>query len=382
MCRVEQIRRTYIPLREVNWRWVLGVFGTIFICLFFYRQLDFVANGEHRSPFVTFSEEGTGVLAGLVVFPFAYLVAIRFPLVSKNWRRNLLAHLAAVCLISIVHTTFIIIVRSTVFPHIGLGRYGYGSLPVRYPMEFAHFFIFYWVGVSLISLFHEVRFTRERELQQAKLEANLAEAQLQNLRLQLEPHFLFNALNAISAAIYEDPRVADEMVCRLSDLLRQLLKSDRSQQVPLARELELLQLYTRIMQARLEHRLKLHVEVEAAAEVALVPQLLLQPLIENAIQHGMDPFTFGVHITLSVSVQNGQLAIFVRDRGPGLASQPLAKGIGLSNTEQRLSRLYGNEQSLSIRAAPDKGAIVEIRIPFQAAAQPAFQTVPAPSLPA
>ena len=183
-----------MPLRKLKWRWVLGVFGTIFICLSFYRQLDFVANGQHRRPLLTFAEEGAGVLAGFAVFPLAYLVAIRFPLVSQRWRRNLLAHLAAVCLISVVHTTIIVIIRASVFPLIGLGNDSYGSIPVRYPMEFAHFFIFYWVGVSLVSLFHEVRFARERELQQAKLEASLAEARLQNLRLQLEPHFLFNTL--------------------------------------------------------------------------------------------------------------------------------------------------------------------------------------------
>lgn len=365
---MEQPPRVYVPLSQLKWRWVLGAFAVILTCLFFYRQLDYVANGQHRSPLLTLAEEGAGALAGFAVFPLVYLVAIRFPLVSGNWRRNLLVHFSAVCLISIVHTSIILVLRSTAFPLLGFGNDSYGYIPIRYPMEFAHLFIFYWVGVSLISLVHEVRFARERELRQAKLETTLAEAQLQNLRLQLEPHFLFNTLNAISAAIYEDPRAADEMICRLANLLRQLLKSDRSQQIPLSRELELLQLYTRMMHARLEDRLTLHLDVEEAAAEALVPQLLLQPLVENAIRHGMEPLTFQVHIAISVSVRNEHLEITVRDHGPGFANtEPQLTGIGLRNTIERLEKLYGPDQSLRFRNANDGGAVFEIRIPFNAA---------------
>ncbi len=375
---MKQLSRTYVPLREVNWRWVLGILAVILICLFFYRQLDYVANGRLRPPLLTLAEEGAGALAGLAVFPLVYLVAIRFPLVSENWRRNLLAHLIAVCLISVVHTTLIVIARGVFFPILGFGNDSYGYIPVRYPMEFAHFFIFYWVGVSLISLFHEVRFARERELQQAKLETSLAEAQLQNLRLQLEPHFLFNALNAVSAAIYEDPRAADEMVCRLGDLLRQLLKSDRSQEIPLSREIELLGLYTRIMEARLEHRLKLRIDIEPAVQEALVPQLILQPLVENAIRHGMDSVNFGADILLTGRRSGDQLHLTVRDHGPGLAVEPPAEtGIGLRNTAERLQRLYPDQHSLRIHNAAGGGAIVEIWLPFQiaptAAPSPAFE---------
>jgi two-component system LytT family sensor kinase len=364
---MQQLPGAYVPLRQLKWRWVLAVFAVILVCLFFYRQLEYAAYSERRSPLLTFAEEATGTFAGILVFPLAYLVAVRFPLVRKNWRRNVLVHLIAVCLISVVHTTLIVIARSTLFPFFGLND-SYGYIPVRYPMEFAHFFIFYWVGVSLISLFHEVRFARERELQQAKLETSLAEAQLQNLRLQLEPHFLFNALNAISAAIYESPRAADEMVCRLGDLLRQLLKDDRSQEIPLAREIEILRLYTRIMEARLEHRLKVHIDVEPAAEEALVPQLLLQPLVENAIHHGMDPLTFEVDITITARLRNRQLELLVRDRGPGLRPKRQMTGIGLNNTAQRLLKLYANRHRLEMRNAEDGGAVVEIRIPFHTAA--------------
>jgi two-component system, LytTR family, sensor kinase len=324
-----------------------------------------VANAEHRSALLTFAEEAVGGLAGLAVFPLIYLVAIRFPLPSPKWRIHLLAHLVAVCLISIVHTTIIALLRMILFPLLGFGNEGYGYMPARYPMEFSHLFIYYWVGVCLVYFFHEIRFARERELHQARLERNLAEAQLQNLRLQLEPHFLFNALNAISAVVYEDPRAADEMLGRLGELLRQLLKEDRSQLIPLARELEIFRLYTRIMEVRLEDRLAVSINVEEGAKQALVPQLILQPLVENAIRHGMDS-KFQVRIDIAAQARGEFLRLTVRDHGPGIADfAPLIFGIGLRNTTERLERLYGVEHSFEIRNAPEgDGAIVEIRVPF------------------
>jgi LytS/YehU family sensor histidine kinase len=275
-------------------------------------------------------------------------------------------HLLAVCLISVIHTTLIALFRLILFPLLGFAQESYGYLPARYPMEFSHLFIYYWFGVTLIYFFHEIRFARERELRQAKLEGNLAEAQLRNLRLQLEPHFLFNALNAISAAIYENPRVADEMIGRLGDLLRQLFKDDRSQLIPLNREIEILRLYTGIMEARFEDRLTVKIDVEDSARLALVPQLILQPLVENAIRHGMDS-NFEVRVLIQARCEQSLLHVTVRDQGPGIdESKPLTSGIGLRNTVERLERLYGNEASFKIRNAQGGGAVVEIRIPFKA----------------
>ena len=353
-----------MPLKRIDWRIVAGLIALNTICLIAYRQFDFVAAGEHRSLWLTAAEETVGGLAGFLVFPLVYLAAIHFPLISRHWRRNLLAHLASLCAISIVHTTLIALLHAITFPLLGFGSETYGYLPARYPMEFSHLFIYYWVAIAAIYLFHEVRFARERELRQAKLETSLAEAQLQNLRLQLEPHFLFNALNAISAAIYENPQVADEMIGRLGELLRRVLKDDRSQLIPLDRELETLQLYTRIMEVRLEDRLAVDVDVEPGTERALVPQLILQPLIENSIRHGMDS-NFEVRIVIQAQREGDSLKLSVRDHGLGIdGSKPLNKGIGLRNTAERLQRLYGPQQSFEIRNAADGGAITEIRVPL------------------
>jgi two-component system, LytTR family, sensor kinase len=363
---VQAPTRRYLRLSELDWRVVLGLFAALTTCLFFYRQLDYVANGQTRSPLLTFSEEAVGCTAGLIVFPLMYLAAIRFPLPSPRWRFHVLAHIVSVSLISLVHTTLIASLRAVLFPPLGFASQGYGYLPWRYPMEFAHLFIFYWVGVSFVYLFHEILFAREREVAQAKLQASLAEAQLQNLRLQLEPHFLFNALNAISAALYEDPRVADEMIGRLSELLRHLLKQDATQEVPLAREIELLQLYTRIMEARLESRLKLSIEIEERASHVLVPQLILQPLVENAIRHGMNLASLNFEIFVQGRLEEDRLALSVRDHGPGLPpAGALKRGIGLANTQDRLERLYGRRQSVQIQNATGGGTIVELRVPLR-----------------
>lgn len=362
---MESSPRTYLPLRQISWRLVVALITANTLCLFVYRQLDHVANGIGYPPLLTFLEETAGGLAGICVFPFVYLAAVRFPLLSPRWPRHLAIHLLAVCVISVVHTTLIATFRAILFPLFGFGDVSYGYLPVRYPMEFAHLFIYYWVTVSLIYLFHEIRFAREREVHQAKLQASLAEAQLQNLRLQLEPHFLFNALNAISAAIYEDPRVADEMVGRLSELLRQLLKSERSQLVPLERELTLLQLYVRIMEARFEHRLHFSVDIPEDVRRASVPQFILQPLVENAIRHGMDPVTFMAKIEVSARIEADRLLLTVKDNGPGLDSTvPLREGIGLRNTRERLSRLYRDRQRFSLENANGGGALATLLLPY------------------
>ncbi len=353
-----------MPLRNLDWRIVTGLITLNTICLFFYRQLDYVANAYHRPPLLTFSEEAAGGLAGLAVFPLVYQAAIHFPLISPKWRVNLLIHLLAVCLISIVHTTIIAYIRMVLFPLLGFQDESYGYMPARYPMEFSHFFIYYWVILGLIYLFHQIRCARDRELLEAKLESSLSEAQLQNLRLQLEPHFLFNTLNAISAALYEDARVADEMIGRLGELLRQMLKDDRSQFVPLWREIEILQLYTRIMQARLEERLTITIQIEESVRLALLPQLIFQPLVENAIQHGMNS-RFEASIMIKGRRHDGSLHLTVLDQGPGIDdSTPLNKGIGLRNTIERLQRLYGSKQTFDIRNAGDRGAVVEIRLPL------------------
>ena len=173
------------------------------------------------------------------------------------------------------------------------------------------------------------------------------------------------------------------MIGRLGELLRQLLKDDRSQFVPLLREIETLQLYTRIMEARLEERLAVSIEVGDGAGQALVPQLIFQPLVENAIRHGMDaPFQVRVAVEVQLVTEEksegASLRLTVRDHGAGIdSSMPLTMGVGLRNTIQRLQGLYGNEQSFEIRNCPDGGAVVEMRLPLRFSGEREVQGDPA-----
>jgi LytS/YehU family sensor histidine kinase len=261
--------------------------------------------------------------------------------------------------------------RRLLFSALGLGEYRWGDMKVRYFMEGAEDVRGYLGMLTLIFLYHYFRYSAQQELARARLETLLAQAQLQNLRLQLEPHFLFNALNAISAVVYESPRKADEMISRLSDLLRHLLKQDHEQEIPLAEEIELVRLYTNVMQARLEDRLKVEIDVAAGTERALVPQLLLQPIVENAIKYGASPVTFQVEVQVTARLENGDLRITVRDHGPGFPKSGAESiGIGIRNTEERLSQLYGPRR-LFERSDPDGGGTqVDIRVPFHTETRP------------
>jgi LytS/YehU family sensor histidine kinase len=210
---------------------------------------------------------------------------------------------------------------------------------------------------------------RQNELRSEQLQRRLIEAQLQNLRGQLNPHFLFNTLNMISARMYEDVADADRMITRLSDLLRMTLRNASDQEVPLATELEMLDLYIEIMRARFQDSIQVRIDIDAQARHMLVPPLLLQPLVENSFRHGAGTKTTGGLIDIQARSNNGTLSLVVRDNGPGIDTAPasvIAKGVGLSNAVERLRQLYGDRQSLAIRNRTDAeggGLEVVIEVP-------------------
>jgi len=213
---------------------------------------------------------------------------------------------------------------------------------------------------------------RERELEAAELQRELVEARLEALRMQLNPHFLFNTLHAISAMIHENPETADRMIARLSELLRLTLDGSKAQEVPLSQELEFLDRYLEIEQARFSDRLKIEKLVQPEVLTALVPYLILQPLVENAIRHGIEPREELGQISIRASHNNGMLQLCVSDNGPGLSeNQPAAwrEGIGLSNTRSRLRHLHGENGRLELASAPGGGLEARIELPFRTANQ-------------
>ncbi len=222
------------------------------------------------------------------------------------------------------------------------------------------------------------RISQERERRAAKLEARLTSAKLQALRMQINPHFLFNTLNSIAALLYVNPRAADEMLGDLSELLRRSLDSMEEQEVPLAQELEFIGGYISIEQKRFGERLRVEQSVPDELRKALVPALILQPLVENAIRHGIDPRRGPGLISIEAKQEDQHLHLVVRDDGRGLPGGDLnssgGRGIGLANTEARLRGLYGQDQSFSFGGAEPKGCRVDIHLPFH------LEPVPVPTV--
>jgi two-component system LytT family sensor kinase len=352
--------------------WVLisGFFTAFGLLLFIHKYLDDLANGRRGTLSIHLIQEMAAACAAGLLFPFILRFVRGYKLDRGNWRRRLPLHLLALVGFSVAHTTLNGLLRSLLFPLAGLGAYHYGILLIRYPMEFANVAIFYFLFVVIIHLFDYYRSGRERELKTAQLEAKLAGARLESLRLQLQPHFLFNALNTISAVVYEDAERADRMIARLSDLLRLTLTKSRAQEVTLTEELEYLNLYLEIMRARFEERLAVRIDVRPGTEEALVPQLILQPLVENSIKHAADPRSGQVAINVHARREAGSLWLEISDNGPGLQSDPAAlppDGIGLSNTTERLRQLYGAAQSLTTAGCAGGGLTVRVKMPFHTA---------------
>jgi two-component sensor histidine kinase len=224
----------------------------------------------------------------------------------------------------------------------------------------------YWVLVSLVHTLRFYRRAEERARKALELEARLADAKLQALRMQLHPHFLFNTLNAIAALVHKDPRAADDMITNLSELLRATLDT-AAQEIPLRQELEFLDRYLEIQQMRFGDRLRVEKDLDAAALDALVPTLILQPLVENAIRHGIEPARGPGVVTLRARrAESGLLRLSVRDSGGGAAPREKSSpGIGLANTRARLEALYGRAARLSLHADAEGGFTVEMEIPFR-----------------
>ena len=232
------------------------------------------------------------------------------------------------------------------------------------------YFLIYWVVLLAHFSWHSYQQFRAREVQTAQLQRELVEARLEALRMQLNPHFLFNTLHAISALIHENPSAADRVVARLSELLRLSLDQTKPQEVPLTDEMAFLDRYLEIEQTRFAERLRIERDIQAEAQRALVPYLILQPLVENAIRHGIEPREERGLVRISASRKNGRLALCVRDNGDGLGNgqHPAPQeGIGLSNTRARLRHLYGEDCTFELAAANGGGLEARIEIPFRPA---------------
>jgi two-component system, LytTR family, sensor kinase len=225
----------------------------------------------------------------------------------------------------------------------------------------------YWVILAIHEGIRYYSRYNEGQVRASQLETRLVQAQLQALKMQLNPHFLFNTLSAIAALIHVDPNAADQMLVRLSDLLRMSLDNAGAQEVPLEKELEFLQRYLEIEKVRFEDRLHVDLRLEPAVMQAKVPNLILQPLVENAIRHGLAKVTYSGRIRIEARRDGDNLRICVEDNGIGMKGEPVREGVGLASTRSRLQHLYGDAQTFLIRNLQGGGVQASITLPFQTA---------------
>ena len=318
--------------------------------------------------------------------PLIALLARRYRLDRQHWPQSLvLVHLPASLIFPALHLCLYLplywlaggSVLTSEFPTlISLFRFQlFANLPMKVSI--------YWlilIAINALDYYHSFRLA---EVKASELRAQLAQAQLRALKMQLHPHFLFNTLNSISALLHRDTEAADQMVTRLGDFLRLTLENSGDQEVTLEQEMEFLRCYLEIETVRFYDRLSVETDIEPQTLSARVPNLILQPLVENAIRHGISRQSAPGRLAIRAVLHEERLLLQVEDNGPGLSlisesgassahlsARTHAGGVGLSNTRSRLEHLYGAEHRFELTRATPRGMIVTLEIPFQIEAAP------------
>jgi two-component system LytT family sensor kinase len=357
----QQIRRPWLETALVFAAWT--AFGLI-MANQFYMQLELGGRPASWGPVLRHGlfEAYLWAFVTLAIF----WLARRYPIERGRMLRSIPVHLVVVVVLALLR----VIVMVEMSRHVDwLGQRTFNR---QYYAWFHNYLLF---CVLLVGIAHAVvyyRRYRERERAAERLAAGLTEARLQALKMQLQPHFLFNTLNAISALIPADAKPARRMVARLGDLLRLALEHEETQQVTLREELAFLEPYLEIEQARLGDRLTVVMDIAPETLDARVPHLMLQPLVENAIRHGVAPRIEPGRIEISAALggADGRLHLQVRDDGLGIdpeGSPRTRKGVGLANIQSRLEQLYAGEHRFELANGPDGGFIVSIDLPLHRA---------------
>lgn len=336
----------------------------------------------------TLLAELSQILTYVPLTPFAYAFANRYPIRRDNWKRLSLLYLAAGLFFCVAHVTMRAISPYAIW----------NSKSHTWSSAFwnprTHRLGIQWPGLQELFLYNLVdditgtffpivlvahvlcyyRRLQDRETRASQLEGQLAKAHLQSLKNQLQPHFLFNTMHSISALMMTDVQAADRMIVRLGDLLRMNLESAGTQLTTLSRELDFVNCYLGIEQVRFEEKLVLFFDIAPETLDAQVPLMLLQPLVDNAVKHGISRLPQGGEIRISSHLQDQDLKLEVRDNGPGLSTITTRRdGLGLRVTRERLETLYGTNQSLVLASPPQGGMSVLVTIPFRTSSEPTQQ---------
>jgi len=369
------------------WTRLAFVWGVWTLVGFFFASQLYVyfARTERAVPFAkSVAWQVLAVYVWAVSTPLVLWLARRFRIERSNWRRSIVVHMLAGVAFAIVWAVC----------HIAFDSFFSGDWKLLFPSNLARN-VFFMLDKELLVYFTIILSSHALAYYQRYREGELraSQAQLEALKMQLHPHFLFNALHAISALVHSDPDAADKMIARLGDFLRLTLDASATQEVPLRRELEFLNCYLEIERIRFNDRLTTSLEVDPLALDCRVPNLILQPLVENAIRHGVAPRSAPGHVEVRAERRGDLLRLQVSDNGAGLAgvargpkSLATKGGVGLSNTRARLEQLYGSACGFELADDTRGGAVATIEIPFRLFdAEPAARirhdaTQPAPAL--
>jgi hypothetical protein len=330
------------------------------------------AEGMNHAAWRIFSWGILTWLAWAPLTPAIIWLARRYSLVEEAWKRNLVIHLPAFFFISALHSAVGTALTLSIKPFDNMGDSPFAFWPrflSRLKGSFGPDLLIYSAVIGVYYAFDYYHKYREREFLASRLEAQLAQAQLDSLRMQLHPHFLFNTLNSIVGLVRDNKNsAAVSMLVGLSDLLRHALEHSARHEVELREELNFIKLYLKIQEMRFSDRLQIEFDIDPATTRALVPNLILQPLTENALRHGISRKADSGLVGISSAVANGHLRLTVYDNGAGLPDDWQMKGstgIGLANTVARLQQLYDDNHEFDIRNREGGGVEVVILIPMR-----------------
>jgi len=310
-------------------------------------------------------------LAWAPLTPAMFWLAQKYSLVGEAWKRNIVVHLPAFLLMSALHTAASTAVMLSIKPFDDMGDGGnfWPSFLVRLPSAFVSDLLVYGAVLGVFYAIDYYHKYREREFLASRLEAQLAQAQLDSLRMQLHPHFLFNTLNSIVGLVRDNKNTAAvNMLVGLSDLLRHTLEYSSRHEVELREEINFIKLYLSIQEMRFSDRLRIELDIDPSTTKALVPNLILQPLTENALRHGIGRTADSGLVGIKSAAQDGHLRLTVYDEGAGLPEDWQLKGsagIGLANTIARLQQLYDDDHEFDIRNRDGGGVEVVIVMPLR-----------------
>ena len=289
--------------------------------------------------------------------PFIFSLSSRFSIERSRWAWRIPVLVAIGCLVALVISFIVGFARTEIFEvprftrRLDFGRF-------RFVNQLLVYFAVLAGGYAREYFLRD----QERQREAIALHAQLADARLDALRAQINPHFLFNTLNAIAALVERDPAGVRRMIARLGDLLRYTIDSRGAETVPLREELDFLQGYIDIMEIRFQGRLRVEMKIDSDTLEVPVPSLVLQPIVENALEHGVSRAAGEGRIDIAAHRDGGGLVLTVRDNGPGVRVE--SPGVGLTNTRARLTQLYGSAASLTLTSAPGGGAIATVVIPM------------------